>query len=118
MPPDDVFEVTKVPSLVVQGSVVVEDFARRCPAHLLVKQDEPEGYVERAHPRLYHLDFDLSATAGTVRGCWSCRRRWRGFFQAHTVLPVRELEALNLTLLVSLGRLRRVNPSNLHVGAF
>ncbi|MCX5769523.1 MAG: hypothetical protein NTZ09_04520 [Candidatus Hydrogenedentes bacterium] len=35
------------------------------------------------------------------------------FFQAHTVLPVGELGALNLTLLTPLGGLRRVNLSNL-----
>ncbi len=113
VPLGDAFEVTKVPSLVVQGPVVVEDGARRCSARLLVRQDEPEGYVERAHPRLYHLDFDLIATAGDGAGLLELQEKVARFFQAHTVLPVGELGALNLTLLVPLGGLRRVNLSNL-----
>ena len=113
LPPDDVFEVTKVPSFVVQGPSLVEDGARRCAARLLVKQDEPEGYVERAHPRLYHLDFDLIATAGDGAGLLELQEKAARFFQSHTVLPVGELGTLNLTLLAPLGGLRRVNLSNL-----
>jgi hypothetical protein len=112
-PPDDVFEVTKVPSLVVQGPVVAEDEGRRCPARLLVRQEESAGYVDRAHPRLYHLDFDLIATAGDGAGLLESQEKAARFFQAHTVLPVGELGALNLTLLAPLGGLRRVNLSNL-----
>ncbi len=113
MPPDDVFEVAKVPSLVVQGPLVVEDGARRCAGRMLVKQDEPEGYVARAYPRLYHLDFDLIATAGDGAELLDLQEKVARFFQAHPVLPVGELGALNLTLLVPLGGLRRVNLSNL-----
>ena len=80
---------------------------------MLVKHDESEGYAERAHPRLYHLAFDLIATAGDGAGLLELQEKVAGFFQAHTVLPVGELGTLNLTLLVPLGGLRRVNLSNM-----
>jgi hypothetical protein len=112
VPPDDVFEVTKVPSLVVQGPMVTEDGARRCPARLLAKDVEEVTYSEQSPPRLYHLDFDLIATAGDGAGLLDVQENVARFFQAHQTLPVGELGDLNLTLLAPLGGLRRVNLSN------
>jgi hypothetical protein len=113
VPPDDVFEVTKVPSLVMQGPTVTEDRARRCPARLLVKDVEEVAYTEQAHPRLYHLDFDLIATAGDGPELLDLQEKAAQFFQSHQALPVGELGELNLTLLTPLGGVRRVNLSNL-----
>jgi hypothetical protein len=113
VPPDDVFEVTKVPSLVVQGPIVMEDGSRRCPARLLVKDVDEVAFTDQAHPRLYHLDFDVVATAGDGAGLLDLQEKAAQFFQSHQTLPVGELGELNLTLLAPLGGLRRVNLSNL-----
>ena len=113
VPPDDVFEVAKVPSLVVQGPMVAENGARRCPGRLLVTDAAAAGFTDQAHPRLYHLDFDLIATAGDGAALLDLQEKVARFFQAHTVLPVGESGTLNLTLLTPLGGLRRVNLSNL-----
>jgi len=75
VPPDDVFEVTKVPCFILQGPTPVEDDARRCPAPLLASDQESMAFTETARPRLYHLDFDIVATAGDARLSWTCRRR-------------------------------------------
>jgi len=60
---DDVFEVPRTPSLILQGPTLVEDGDRRTQAHL-VEKDIPNLTYERwRHPRLYHLDFDVIVTA-------------------------------------------------------
>jgi len=113
VPPDDVFEVTKVPSFILQGPSPVEDGARRCPAPLLADDRATMTFTETAHPRLYHLDFDLVATAGDAASVLDMQEKTARFFQAYPTLPVGDRGALNLTLLVPLGAWRRVNLSNL-----
>jgi len=111
VPPDDLFEVSKVPSFIVQGPTPVEDGARRCPARLLVRNEE--GFAESDYPRLYHLDFDMIATAGDGAAVLDMQEKVAQFFLAHPTLPVGERGALNLTLLAPIGGWRRVNLSNL-----
>jgi len=111
VPPDDVFEVSKVPSFIVQGPTPVEDWARRCPARLLVKDED--GFTESDYPWLYHLDFDLIATAGDGAAVLDMQEKVAQFFQVHPALAVGERGALNLTLLAPMGAWRRVNLSNL-----
>ena len=113
VPADDVFEVPKVASFVLQGPTPVEDAARRCPAPLLLDDRDAMTFTETAHPRLYHLDFGLVATAGDAPSVLDIQETTTRFFQTHPTLPVGERGALNLTLLVPLGGWRRVNLSNL-----
>lgn len=111
--PNDVFDVPKVPSLVLQGPTPVEDAARRCPAPLLCGDRDAMTFMETAHPRLYHLDFDLIATAGDGPSVIDMQEKAVRFFQAHSTLSIGDRGALNLTLLVPLGAGCRVNLSNL-----
>ena len=60
--PDDVFEVKRTPSLLLQGPTLVENAARRTPARLIEKNVASFTYEECRHPRLYHLDFDVILT--------------------------------------------------------
>ncbi|MFH2076232.1 MAG: hypothetical protein ABIJ57_12955 [Pseudomonadota bacterium] len=110
---DDVFEVPKVPSLVLQGPTLVENAARRTLARM-VETDIPSlTYEECRHPRLYHLDFDVIVTTGHEGGLLDLQERVARFFQLHPILAVEDRGSLNLTERVPLGGLRRVNLSNM-----
>jgi len=113
VPPDDVFEVTKVPSFIIQGPTPIEDGSRRCSAPLLAGDREEMTFTETAHPRLYHLDFDLIATTGDAAAMLDMQEKVARFFLAHPTFPVGDRGTLNLTLLIPLGGWRRVNLSNL-----
>lgn len=110
---DDVFEVTNVPSVVLQGPTLSEDSDRRTPA-MLTKCNETDLTFEQCrHPRLYHLDFDLIVTTGKEADLLDLVEKFARFYQLHPALAVGEYGLLNITELVPLGGLRRVNLSNL-----
>jgi len=110
---DDIFEVTKPPSLVLQGPTVSENAARRTPAKMFTTHPEDLAYDERRHPRLYHLDFDVIATTGTEVELLTLMGKVARFYQVHTVMHIGDHGSLNLTELMPLGGLKRVNLSNL-----
>lgn len=110
---DDVFEVSRTPSLILQGPTLVEDGDRRTQAHL-VEKDIPNLTYERwRHPRLYHLDFDVIVTAAREAELLDLQEKVARFYQVHPVLEVEDRGTLNITELVPLGGLRRVNLSDL-----
>jgi hypothetical protein len=110
---DDVFEITDVPSLVLQGPTLSEDGDRRTPA-MLVRRNEAElTFEECKHPRLYHLDFDVIVTTGKEAELLDLTEKVARFYQLHPALSVGEHGSLNVTELVPLGGLKRVNLSNL-----
>jgi hypothetical protein len=110
---DDVFEITDVPSLVLQGPTLSEDGDRRTPA-MLVRRNEAELTFEQCkHPRLYHLDFDVIVTTGKEAELLDLTEKIARFYQLHPALSVGEHGSLNVTELVPLGGLKRVNLSNL-----
>jgi hypothetical protein len=111
--PDDSFEVKRTPSLLLQGPTLVENAARRTQARLIQKDTASFSYEECRHPRLYHLDFDLILTTDTEVELLEIGERVARFFQLFPVLPIGQEGTLNLTELVPLGGLRRVNLSNL-----
>jgi len=100
---DDVFEVTKVPSLILQDPTPTEDGARRCPAPLLADDRRTMTFTETAHPRLYRLDFDLVATAGDAPAVLGMQEKVARSFEAHPPPTFGDRGTLNLTLLVPLG---------------
>lgn len=110
---DDAFEVTRTPSVVLQGPTLIEDQARRTPARQVRKSQGDLTYEERMHPRLYHLDFDLIVTTGKESELLDLTERIARFYQLHPVLEVGDHGALNITELTPLGGLKRVNLSNL-----
>ena len=60
---DDVFEVPRVPNLILQGPTLVENGDRRTQARMVEKDVPNLRYEACRHPRLYHLDFDVIVTA-------------------------------------------------------
>ncbi len=110
---DDVFEVTSVPSVVFQGPTLSEDGARRTPAMLVRRNEADLTFEQCRRPRLYHLDFDVIVTTGKEAELLDLTERVARFYQLHSVLQIGEHGVLNITELVPLGGLKRVNLSNL-----
>ena len=110
---DDVFEVPKVPSLILQGPTLVEHGDRRTQARMVEKDIPNLSYEACRHPRLYHLDFDVIVTAAHEGKLLDLQEKVTRFYQAHPDLSVTDRGSLPLTELVPLGGLRRVNLSNL-----
>ena len=110
---DDVFEVPRVPSLILQGPTLVENGDRRTQARLVEKDIPNLRYQACRHPRLYHLDFDIVVTTAHEGELLDLQERVTRFYQRHPDLSVADRGALPLTELVPLGGLRRVNLSDL-----
>ncbi|MCE5314010.1 MAG: hypothetical protein ABFD49_07045 [Armatimonadota bacterium] len=110
---DNVFEVTNVPSVVLQGPTLSEDSARRTSAMLVNRNESDMTFEECRHPRLYHLDFDVIVTCGNEPDLLDITGKLLRFYQLHTALAVGSYGSLNLTELTPLGGLKRVNLSNL-----
>ena len=110
---DDVFEVKRTPSVLLQGPVLTENTARRTPARFLERDVPALSYEECNAPRLYHLDFDIIVTTATEPELLAFQERVARFYQVHPVLDMGPDGTLNLTELTPLGGLKRVNLSNL-----
>ena len=110
---DDVFEVTNVPSVVLQGPTLTENGARRTPSMLVRRNEADLTFEQCRRPRLYHLDFDVIVTTGKEAELLDLTERVARFYQLHPVLAIGEHGVLNITELVPLGGLKRVNLSNL-----
>lgn len=110
---DDLFEVKRTPSVLLQGPVLTENTARRTPARILERDVPALSYEECKAPRLYHLDFDIVVTTTTEPELLEFQERIARFYQVHPVLDMSPDGALNLTELTPLGGLKRVNLSNL-----
>ncbi|MHB1001468.1 MAG: hypothetical protein ACYC27_19690 [Armatimonadota bacterium] len=110
---DHMFEVTMSPSVVIQGPSVTEDSGRRSQAKPVAINQIDLTYEQTNNPRLYHLDFDVIVTVGTEGELLDLLEKTARFYQVHPVLQVADHGSLNITELVPLGGLRRVNLSNL-----
>ena len=110
---DDVFEVPRVPSLILQGPTLVENGDRRTQARMVEKDVPNLRYEACRHPRLYYLDFDVIVTAAHEGQLLDLQEKVARFYQVHPDLSVADRGALALTELVPLGGLRRVNLSDL-----
>jgi len=110
---DDVFEVMRTPSVVLQGPTLVEDQARRTPAKQVRRSQSDLTFEERRHPRLYHLEFDVIVTTGKEGELLDLTEKIARFYLLHPVLEVGEHGTLNVTELTPFGGLKRVNLSNL-----
>jgi hypothetical protein len=110
---DDVFEVTDVPSVVLQGPTLSEDGGRRTPAMLTRRSEAVLTFEQCRRPRLYHLDFDVIVTTGKESELLDLTEKIARFYQLHPTLVVGEHGSLGITELVPLGGLKRVNLSNL-----
>jgi hypothetical protein len=110
---DDVFEMKRTPSVLLQGPVLTENTARRTTARFLERDVPSLSYEECNAPRLYHLDFDIIVTTATEPELLEFQERVARFYQVHPVLDMAPDGTLNLTELTPLGGLKRVNLSNL-----
>jgi hypothetical protein len=110
---DDLFEVQSTPSVILQGPRLHEDRFRRNQAHLFEKTVADLSFEECSFPKLYHLDFDLVVTVDRESELLQFHESVSRFLQLNPVISVADQGELNLTELVPLGGLARVNLSNL-----
>ncbi|MHB1001942.1 MAG: hypothetical protein ACYC27_22100 [Armatimonadota bacterium] len=110
---DDMFEVTMSPSVVLQGPTVTENGDRRSQAKSVAIDQTNLVYEQHNQPRLYNLDFDVIVTVGTEGELLDLLEKTARFYQVHPVLQVADHGSLNISELVPLGGLCRVNLSNL-----
>jgi len=110
---DDVFEATEVPALLLQGPTPVEDARRRTLAQWTERDQGAMTFRSGRYPRLYHLEFELVATAGDERSLLTLIGNVAMLYQRIPLLLVPDLGALSLTEVTPLGGGRRVNLSNL-----
>ena len=110
---DDLFEVQSTPSVILQGPKLTEDRFRRSQTRLFEKNMADLSFEECRFPRLYHLDFDLVVTVNSESELLQFQESVSRFLQLNLVIPIVDQGELNLTELVPLGGLARVNLSNL-----
>lgn len=110
---DDLFEVQSTPNVILQGPKLAEDRFRRGHTRLFEKDTEDLSFEECRFPRLYHLDFDLVVTVDRESELLQFHELVSRFLQLNPMITVADQGELNLTELVPLGGLDRVNLSNL-----
>ena len=110
---DDVFEATDVPALLLQGPTPVEDARRRTLAQWTERDQTAMTCRRGRYPRLYHLEFELVASAGDERSLLTLVGNVAALYQRLPLLMVPDLGDLPLTEVTPLGGWRRVNLSNL-----
>jgi hypothetical protein len=111
--PDDLFEVQRTPIVILQGPKLTEDRFRRSQTRLFEKTVADLSFEECLFPRLYHLDFDLVVTVDREAELLQFQESVSRFLQRNPVISIADQGELNLTELVPLGGLARVNLSNL-----
>ena len=110
---DDVFEVTRTPSVILQGPMIKENGSRRSQARLVEKIPANFSFEECKAPRLYHLDFNVIVTTDSEGDLLDFQEKVARLYQTHPVIEIGSEGSLNLTELMPLGGLRRINLSNL-----
>jgi hypothetical protein len=110
---DDLFEIQSTPSVILQGPKLTEDRFRRSVTRLFEKDTADLSFEECRFPRLYHLDFDLVVTVDREAELLQFQELVSRFLQLNPIIPIAYQGELNLTELVPLGGLARVNLSNL-----
>lgn len=110
---DDLFEVTRTPSVILQGPMIKENGARRTQARLIEKDVPGLSFEECRAPRLYHLDFGVVVTTDNEADLLEFQEKIARLYQTNPVIEVGAEGSLNLTELTPVGGLRRVNLSNL-----
>ncbi len=110
---DDLFEVQRTPSVILQGPKLTEDHLRRSQTRLIEKNFVDLSFEECCFPRLYHLDFDLVVTVDHEAELLQFQESVSRFLQLNPVIPITDQGELNLTELIPMGGLARVNISNL-----
>jgi len=111
--PDNMFEVKKTPSVILQGPKLTENKLRRSQTRLFEIDDNNQSFEECSFPRLYHLDFDIIVTVSHEVQLLELQEIVCRFVQVNSTLTIEDKGSLNLTELLPLGGLNRVNLSNL-----
>ena len=86
--PDDLFEVQRTPSVILQGPKLTEDRFRRSQSRLFEKNVAELSFEECRFPRLYHLDFDLVVTVDREAELLGFHESVSRFLQLHPEIAI------------------------------
>ena len=116
---NDLFETTKIPSLVIQGPTITENKRRRTTNAIKeYKIDETaKTYEERNYPRFYHFDFDFILTTGNETDLLDLQGKIIQLFILNPSLAINAEDNINLMEITPMGGLARPNLSNLRQAA-
>ena len=89
--PDDLFEVQRTPSVILQGPKLTEDRFRRSQSRLFEKNVAELSFEECRFPRLYHLDFDLVVTVDREAELLGFHESVSRFLQLHPEIAITDL---------------------------
>ncbi len=117
VPPDEMHVIKTPPSIILQGPALTENRQRRSQASQVCKDVEAMTYQRRLVPRMYHLDFEVVLTTANEAQLIDLQERTCQLVLNHPVIAIEDRGGLNLTELVPVGGLRRVNLSNLKQAA-
>ena len=110
---DDVFEVKRLPSILLQGPALKENKLRRCASTHFENNQVDLTTKQSRYPRYYHLDFKLVVTASTEAELLGFQGKLSAFLTDTPEIEIGQFGSLNLTEMEPLGSSRRVNLSNL-----
>ena len=112
---NDLFETTRIPSLIIQGPTITENKSRHT-TNAVKEYRIDEGtktYEERNYPRFYHFDFDFILTTGNESELLDLQEKIIQFFMLNSSLAVNAEDDVNLLELTPIGGLSRPNLTNL-----
>ena len=113
VPADDVFEIKKTPSLILQGPTLINNAERRSMATVCETNTTDNTYVIGMAPTFYHLDFDIVINTSNTPTLLELQEKCLLFFREHPTLIVGTNLSLNLTEITPVGSVSKVNLSNL-----
>lgn len=113
VPPSEMFEVKRTPSLILQGPTLKENKARRTQARCITRDVPTLSYQSRRAPGLYHLDFDMVVTTAQTSALLDFQEKLARLFLSHKMIVVGDHGHLDLEEQTPLGGLKRPNLSNL-----
>lgn len=114
---DDLHEVKRTPSLLLQGPKLQEHDERRSMDLLVSKDLEALTFEAERSPRFYHADFEVVLTCARQEELFSFQQKFMTFMQRTPWLIINESVKFALQEVTPLGGLNKPNLSNLRQAA-
>lgn len=110
---DDVFEVKRTPSLVLQGPDLTEHEARRSMEPVVSKDIASLTYELDQPVRFYHADFEVILTCAKQAQLFELQAKVLDMFASLSYLDLSNGPKLGITEITPMGGLKKPNLSNL-----
>lgn len=114
---DDLYEVKRTPSLLLQGPKLQENGRRRSMDLLVAKDKEALTFEAERSPRFYHADFEVLLTCARQEDLFVYQQKFLTFMQRTPWLIIDDSVKFALQEITPLGGLNKPNLSNLRQAA-